>query len=630
MRVTPASDSPRFIRSIVAPIVVGGVLFLVALDGGSYSLESRSTLAVAVWWLILLGIVGGFFRNRLSRAQALTGMLLLAFAAWSGLSAFWADSPERAVLDLGRNLLYAGLFVLLVAAVPRARLPAWTAGIGIGIAAVGALALCGRLFPGLTPAGQLPEFIPRAQTRLYYPLNYWNALAALLAIGLPVLLSFATTARSAVTRAAAVGVVPALSAAIYLTSSRGGSAAAVAGIAVWIVLTSRRWAAVGTLLIALTGSWAAVVVVRARPELVDVAQGPLAESQGRSAAVLLLVVCLGTGAASAIGWLMLVGRFRPPRRVGRAAALATGAGLIALVVSADPLTRFEEFKQPSSSSTRTGGYVETHLLSVHGNGRWQHWTAAIDEFQESPVVGRGAGSYEAWWAEHGSLPVFVTEAHSLYLEVLGELGIVGFILLVGALLLGAGAAVRLAAQEPDPARARSAGLLGGFAAFAVAAGVDWMWEVPAVTGAGLACLALALASPPAARRPGRARLAAMPLALAAIVLVAAPALSAGRLDASRAAFVRGDLRAAAAAAHDARRLSPWAASPFLQLALIDEQRELGAARRRIGEALERDPSDWRLWLVAARLHVKAGAIREGRVALARARELNPRSPLFRR
>lgn len=600
-----------------------------ALDGGSYSLESRSILAIAVWWLILLGIAGGFFRNAPSRAQALTGVLLLAFAVWSGLSAFWADSPERAVLDLGRNLLYAGLVVLLFAAVLRTRLPAWTAGIGIGIAAVGVLALCGRLFPGLTPAGQLPEFIPRAQTRLYYPLNYWNALAALLAIGLPALLSLATTGRSVVARASAVGAVPALSAAIYLTSSRGGSAAAVAGIAVWIVLTSRRWAAVGTLLVALTGSWAAVAILRARPELVDVAQGPLAESQGRSAAGLLLAVCLGTGAASALGWLVLAGRFRPPPRLGWAAALVTAVALAALVVSADPLTRFEEFKQPSSSSTRTGGYVETHLLSVHGNGRWQHWTAAVDEFRESPIVGRGAGSYEAWWAEHGSLPVFVTEAHSLYLEVLGELGIVGFILLVGGLLLGAGAAVRLATEEPDPARATLAGLLGGFGAFAVAAGVDWMWEVPAVTGAGLACLALALASPPAARRPLRARLAAIPLSLAAIALVALPALSAERLDSSRAAFAGGDLDAAAGAAEDARRLAPWAASPFLQLALVDEERDLDAARQWIREALERDDSDWRLWLVAARLHVKAGAIAEGRDALTRARDLNPRSPLFR-
>ena len=159
-----------------------------------------------------------------------------------------------------------------------------------------------------------------------------------------------------------------------------------------------------------------------------------------------------------------------------------------------------------------------------------------------------------------------------------------------------------------------------------------MWEVPAVTVAGLSCLALALVSPghPVERARGSIVLVAAPAALAAIVLAALPALSANRLDASRASFASGDARKAREAAEDARRLAPWAASPHLQLALVEEERDLGAARRSIQAAIEHDRSDWRLWLVAARLHVKAGAILDGRKAVARARELNPRSPLFRR
>ena len=66
-----------------------------------------------------------------------------------------------------------------------------------------------------------------------------------------------------------------------------------------------------------------------------------------------------------------------------------------------------------------------------------------------------------------------------------------------------------------------------------------------------------------------------------------------------------------------------------RVALLEEQTgDLKAARARIGDALDRDPSDWRLWFVSARIDVKAGFIGEARKSLARARALNPRSPLF--
>ena len=77
-----------------------------------------------------------------------------------------------------------------------------------------------------------------------------------------------------------------------------------------------------------------------------------------------------------------------------------------------------------------------HLLSASSTGRWQFWKAAGEQFEEHPVVGDGAGSYEAWWAQHGSFAMFITDAHSLYLETLGELGVVGFALLLAAFVLG--------------------------------------------------------------------------------------------------------------------------------------------------------------------------------------------------
>jgi Tfp pilus assembly protein PilF len=101
------------------------------------------------------------------------------------------------------------------------------------------------------------------------------------------------------------------------------------------------------------------------------------------------------------------------------------------------------------------------------------------------------------------------------------------------------------------------------------------------------------------------------------------------LASSQEAVREGNLGQALDRALAARQLQPWAASPYLQLALVHEQREdLPAAEAAIREAIERDPLDWRLWLVAARVETESGDISAARESLARAIELNPRSPLF--
>jgi Tfp pilus assembly protein PilF len=108
-------------------------------------------------------------------------------------------------------------------------------------------------------------------------------------------------------------------------------------------------------------------------------------------------------------------------------------------------------------------------------------------------------------------------------------------------------------------------------------------------------------------------------------------LTQARLRESQSDASKSDLQGAISAAEDARALEPWASSPYLQLALLDEQSgDLASARAWVRDALDHDGSDWRIWLVAARIDTKAGAIASARRALARARSLNPRSPLFAR
>jgi tetratricopeptide (TPR) repeat protein len=181
-----------------------------------------------------------------------------------------------------------------------------------------------------------------------------------------------------------------------------------------------------------------------------------------------------------------------------------------------------------------------------------------------------------------------------------------------------------------------------FAAFAFAAAIDWVWQITAIAAVAIVALALVVGSEVERPKPVtvvrergerslRFALGAAALACAWVVICAQaiPWLASIKLSASQAAVRSGDGDDAFNDAADAKRIQPWAASPYLQLALVEEASgHLAAARSWIGEAIERDRENWRLWLVAARLETKAGDIAKAEQTLERAASLNPRSPLF--
>ena len=116
-------------------------------------------------------------------------------------------------------------------------------------------------------------------------------------------------------------------------------------------------------------------------------------------------------------------------------------------------------------------------LAPHAGNRVWYWHVAWQEVSEAPVAGRGAGTCELSWLEEQPISESVLDAHSLYVETLAELGLVGLGLLALALAPPLGAAFRGA----------SAAAAGGYVAFLFHAGVEWDWEMPAVTVAGLLC-----------------------------------------------------------------------------------------------------------------------------------------------
>jgi O-antigen ligase len=226
--------------------------------------------------------------------------------------------------------------------------------------------------------------------------------------------------------------------------------------------------------------------------------------------------------------------------------------------------------------------------------------------------------------------MFITDAHSLYLETLGELGVVGFALLFAAFALGVGSAITRLSRRIDRLGDAPAALIACFLAYAIAAGLDWMWELTVVSVVGIAALGWALGSDGEfERRAVPLRVFIPAIAVLAVVAQAIPLISTVAIRDSQAAVRRGDLGEALDDAQSARRIEPWAARPYLQLALVlEEGGRLPAARRAVRKAIQRDADDWRLWLVQARLETRAGAIRAARRSLRRAAALNPRSPLF--
>ena len=368
------------------------------------------------------------------------------------------------------------------------------------------------------------------------------------------------------------------------------------------------------------------------------------------------MLAFSIGVVLAVGTLRFLldvwlGRIQVPARLTRAVGVAAVIAAMAGILLAGPSARWEEFKRVEPVETKTT-YVAAHLTSGRGSGRYQYWSTALDAFEAHPVHGIGAGGYEAYWAQHGSLARPVRDAHSIFFEAMAELGLIGLVFVLGFLGVAA-----VSGSRRGPTRSRGGALgaaLAMLAAGIVSAAIDWTWELPACFG--LVVLAAALLTGPAtlsSEAASSARLQAVDGARArhlrrrpsrfglgvATLLVGWAAIWGGgllfltevKLGDSRAAASAGDLASAAQDARDASTLQPWASEPRLQLALVEElDNDFQAANRDLGEAIQRAPDNWEFWFVRARLGVKSGDVGAARLALERARQLNPRAPFLAR
>jgi hypothetical protein len=628
--VTARAEDARALATPVAAalaVAVACAIGVVGYENGFFAPAPRLGLATAAWALVAaLASARGFVVDRVGRALVAAFAL---FALWTLASAGWGSDAGAAVGDGARVVGYVGILLVVAIASSRRSLRPWSAGIALGAGALVAIALASRLFPHLFSDRGVVASLPAVGGRLTFPLGYWNAVGAVAGMSVPLALGWAGAARTAALRAAAVGGVPLAAATLYLTSSRGGFVAAAVGSAVVVAVDRDRWASFARAVVAAAGSVIAIAFVASSHALVN---GPLgsaaATSQGRSAFVVLVVVAAGTALLAGLGARALVSVSRPsPGFAGVLVALAVAAAAVGLVL-AHPVARVHAFTAlPGAGAGVNGDFARTHLFSGAGNGRWQFWSAAVDEFRAHPLAGGGSGSFGAWWLQHGSFRYHVDDAHSLYLETLGELGLVGLLVLVACIAAAVAVCGRALRDAAPSARSLAAGAVGAVVAYAAGAGLDWLWEIPGVTITAVACLGLLTGPAFAATRRVPGRRAAGVITASALAAGAALLLVAQlALDASRREARDGHLPAAFAVARTAARLEPWAAEPRVQLALVSEQYgDTHAARAWIGAAARRADDDWTIHVLASRIALEAGNVLAARRELARARELNPRS-----
>jgi hypothetical protein len=434
-----------------------------AFFAGGYFPEAHSWAGAGAWVAVALAAAAG---ARLARSRpavlALSGLAL--FAAWTLLSMLWAPIAGNAYHAGQIAVLYLGAFLgsALLFRVAAAR---WVE----PVLASGALVVIGyglseRLLPGLLHFSASLS----AQGRLEQPLTYWNAMGELAALGLVlcVRLTGDATRSRPLRSAAAAGVAP-LGLALYISFSRGALFAALAGLVALVIAAPRREQLRGLGICVVVAALAAAA--GAPFAGVTSLKGSLGtrESEGAITLALLLILM----AVAAVTQWQMTGRERPatlrlPRHAPAAATVLICLGLaVAIAVGA---------KESSTASQPLSGGA-TRLVTLQSN-RYAYWDVALRAFAQQPLHGVGAGGWSVYWLRWRKVSEFAQDAHSLPIQVLAELGLVGLALL--AVFLGGLAWAGVRALRVSPL---AAGPLAALVTYFAHAPLDWDWQMPAVT-----------------------------------------------------------------------------------------------------------------------------------------------------
>jgi hypothetical protein len=474
--------------------------------------------------------------------------------------------------------------------------------------------------------------------RLEGLLGYVNGQAAYLLLGFWPLVALAEHARRSPVRGLGAAGATLLAALVVLSQSRAVVPALLVSTVVLLVAIPGRQRRAWALLVIAAG-----VVVLARPLLAVFASedaGTPTPEAIRAAALATMLVAAAVGVAwallSSLATELVAGSTQRRRRalgVGwalLASVLVVGAvGLVSVVgnPAASVRAQFDAFTQ-----LEVGGEGASRFGQGAGT-RYDYWRIATNQFLDEPVRGLGAGGFTQTYFRERRTSEDIRQPHSLQLQTLAELGVVGgaaLLLFLGG--VAAGFLRRALAARRDRSEAALAVAAGGlFCTWLVHTSVDWLHLIPGVTGIAL-CAAAVLVGPwPRARAaisPTRWHQALVAV-LAVLVFLAAAYLGRATLAdrdlrAGQAALEAGQPQRALAQARDSLELNPGVLDAlYLEAAALARGGDYAGARAALIQATRSEPSNFVPWALLGDLAVRRGDFALAGENYGRAARLNP-------
>jgi O-antigen ligase len=492
--------------------------------------------------------------------------------------------------------------------------------------------------------------------RLNSPLGYVNGEGCVFAMGCWLALALSERRRPLAAGLGAAATV-ALACLALLSQSRGAAVSVFISVIVALIAipgVRRRLLALAIVGAGLAAAASPIIHVYSR------ANGASAPpSVIHSAALAIVAASIGTG----VVWALVVASEGIVRRRGvRATAVlerwATIAAVLVVLVPAGAAlvrvssidhtirTQWHAFVHLSDNAANAGSSGQSRLFSGGGN-RYDYWRIAWHAFTGNPVAGVGAGNYTQAYFRERHTQEAIQNPHSLELQALSELGLIGGVLLallLGGVVLGA-RRLRTAARESRQARAVMVAATGVAVVWLVDTSGDWMHLLPGVTAIALAAIAVlcrvgggdAETTPSAgAARAGataRSRLPSLAVAatVAVVLAIGGASLLRAKLTQIYISSARSELaKNPAAAIKDAGRAlrldSANLDAYYVKAAGLARFDQAADARAALLAAARQDPGNFVTWVLLGDLDVRAGDIAGARVFYRRAHALDPNDP----
>ena len=470
---------------------------------------------MVVWWVVLVGAACGVLpAARLTRPAWAAVALFGAFLVWSAIASAWSLSSESSLAEVSRLAAYLGVLILALVSYrrPPARPRHVVGAVAVAIAVLAALALISRLRPGtFAGASTTATLLPGAEGRLSWPLNYWNALAAMVALGLPLLLAIATSARRLAVQALAAAAIPMIALTGYLTFSRGGAIAAAVAVIAFIALAPERIPKLATRSRAAAGSAVLIAGAVHRHAIEQGLTGPVARHQGSTLIVAVILVCAGvapraggrrTGRAPRHA-AAAADRCRPPAR-GRcwrrwsSSRWPSRSPCTCRRGSTTPGTSSSAPRQPASTRTPSGATARSAATGVTPTGR-----PRSTRLPGHTLRGWGPGrSSSCGFRARRARTTSSTPTRSTSRRC-PTLASSAWCCWLRSSSWSLAAAVVRVVHSRSPERTLAAAVAAATLAFLASAASDWVWQEPVLPAAWLLLAAAVLAPAPLLHRAGR-------------------------------------------------------------------------------------------------------------------------------